>query len=60
MILTEEQEMIRATARDFSRAQLAPHAAEWERTATFPRQHLHNVGERGVPHLIIDSRQFPR
>jgi len=28
MILTEEQELIRATARDFSRSELAPHSAE--------------------------------
>jgi len=29
MILTEEQAMIRDTAREFARAHLAPHAAEW-------------------------------
>jgi len=53
MILTEEQEMIRATARDFSRAQLAPHAAEWERAATFPRQALREMGKLGFMGMTV-------
>ena len=53
MILTEEQEMIRATARDFSRAQLAPYAAEWERTATFPRQALREMGKLGFMGMTV-------
>jgi len=53
MILTEEQEMIRATARDFAKAQLAPHAAEWERTATFPRQALLEMGKLGFMGMTV-------
>jgi alkylation response protein AidB-like acyl-CoA dehydrogenase len=53
MILTEEQEMIRATARDFARAQLTPHAAEWERTATFPRQALREMGKLGFMGMTV-------
>jgi alkylation response protein AidB-like acyl-CoA dehydrogenase len=53
MILTEEQDMIRATARDFSRAQLAPNAAEWERTATFPRQALREMGKLGFMGMTV-------
>ena len=53
MILTEEQEMIRATARDFSKAHLAPHAAEWERTATFPRQALREMGRLGFMGMTV-------
>jgi alkylation response protein AidB-like acyl-CoA dehydrogenase len=53
MILTEEQEMIRATARDFSKAQLVPHAAEWERTATFPRQALREMGKLGFMGMTV-------
>ena len=37
MLLTPEQEQIRDTVRAFAREQLAPHAAEWDRAATFPR-----------------------
>lgn len=53
MILTEEQEMIRATARDFSKAHLAPHAAEWERTATFPREALREMGKLGFLGMTV-------
>jgi butyryl-CoA dehydrogenase len=53
MILTEEQEMIRATARDFSRAQLAPYAADWERNATFPRQALRDMGKLGFMGMTV-------
>jgi alkylation response protein AidB-like acyl-CoA dehydrogenase len=53
MILTEEQEMIRATARDFSRTHLAPHAAGWERTATFPRQALREMGRLGFMGMTV-------
>jgi alkylation response protein AidB-like acyl-CoA dehydrogenase len=53
MILTEEQEMIRATARDFAKAQLTPHAAEWERTATFPRQALREMGKLGFMGMTV-------
>src|SRR5579863_886903 len=53
MILTDEQEMIRATARDFAKAQLAPHAAEWERTATFPRQALREMGKLGFMGMTV-------
>lgn len=56
MILTEEQEMIRATARDFSMAQLAPNAAEWERTATFPRQALREMGKLGFMGMTIPPK----
>jgi butyryl-CoA dehydrogenase len=53
MILTEEQELIRATARDFSRSQLAPHSAEWERTATFPREALRQMGRLGFMGMTV-------
>ena len=29
-LLTDEQRMIRDTAREFARAELAPHAGQWE------------------------------
>jgi alkylation response protein AidB-like acyl-CoA dehydrogenase len=35
--LTPEQELIRSTARAFCDAEIAPHAAEWDRTETIDR-----------------------
>ena len=34
--LTDEQRMIRDTARDFARAELAPHAGRWEEEGWIP------------------------
>jgi alkylation response protein AidB-like acyl-CoA dehydrogenase len=53
MILTEEQEMIRDTAREFARRHLTPHSAEWERTATFPREALREMGKLGLLGMTV-------
>ncbi|MBK9522503.1 MAG: acyl-CoA dehydrogenase family protein [Rhodocyclaceae bacterium] len=53
MILTPEQEQIRDTLRTFAREQLAPHAAEWDKHATFPREALRQLGELGVCGMVV-------
>ena len=53
MLLTDEQRMIRDTARDFARGQLAPHSAEWERTSTFPRAALREMGKLGFLGMTV-------
>ncbi len=53
MILTEEHEMIRSTAREFARTKLAPHSAEWERTATFPREAFAEMGRLGFLGMTV-------
>lgn len=53
MRLSEEQTMIRDMARDFAREQLAPHAAEWSRDATFPGAALRQMGELGLMGMLI-------
>jgi len=47
MELTEEQVMIRDTARDFARERLAPTAGERDRNATFPSEQLKEMGALG-------------
>lgn len=47
MELTEEQVMIRDTARDFARERLAPKAGERDRNATFPSEQLKEMGALG-------------
>lgn len=56
MILTQEQEMIRDTLRQFARERLAPNAAEWERTRTFPREALRELAELGVMGMVVPER----
>ena len=60
MILTQEQEMIRDTLRQFAQERLAPNAADWERNHTFPREALAELGELGAvsyTHLDVYKRQ---
>jgi butyryl-CoA dehydrogenase len=53
MIFTEEQTMIRDMARAFAEEQLAPHAAEWDRTATFPHDAIRQMGELGLLGMVV-------
>src|SRR5262249_27831766 len=46
--LTAEQREIQSVARDFARAEIAPHAAEWDRAHGFPRELLAALGELGL------------
>ena len=47
--LTPEQREIQALARDFVRAEVEPHAAQWDRAHGFPRELLSQAGEVGLP-----------
>ena len=55
MILTPEQEMIRDTAREFAQRHLAPYAADWEQTATFPRDALREMGKLGFLGMTVPA-----
>ncbi|WP_421710146.1 acyl-CoA dehydrogenase family protein [Algihabitans sp.] len=46
-MLTEEQTLIRDTARQFARDVLAPNAAEWDREARFPQEAISQLAELG-------------
>ncbi|MGN8005218.1 acyl-CoA dehydrogenase family protein [Acidovorax sp. 22279] len=45
--LTEEQRAFAQTARDFARAEFAPHAAHWDEEGIFPREAIAKAGELG-------------
>lgn len=45
--LTEDQHAFADTARAFAQAELAPHAAEWDRGQVFPREAIAKAGELG-------------
>src|SRR5205814_2296440 len=55
MRLTEEQRLLRDTARDVAQNLLAPHAAEWDREARFPREALTELGKCWV---LNGTKQF--
>jgi len=53
MRLTEEQRLLRDTARDVARNLLAPHAAEWDREARFPKKALAELGKLGFMGMLV-------
>jgi hypothetical protein len=53
MHLTESQLLIRDTARQFAQEKLAPLAAEWDRTASFPKQAIAEMGTLGFMGMLV-------
>jgi len=53
MLLSEAQEQVRDTAREFSQRVLAPQSAEWDETATFPRTALRELGALGFMGMTV-------
>ena len=54
--LTSEQELIRATAREFAETQIKPIAAEIDRDARFPHETVKRMGELGLMGMVIPER----
>ena len=46
-VLGDEHRHIQETIRDFGEREIRPHAAEWDRTARFPRETVRRLGELG-------------
>src|SRR5260221_12797207 len=53
MRLTEEQLLLRDTARDVAQNLLAPHSAEWDREAYFPKEALAELGKLGFMGMLV-------
>ncbi len=53
MLLTEDQTMIRDTARQFAADRLAPNAAEWDRAGRFPADAVAEMGRLGLMGMVV-------
>jgi hypothetical protein len=53
MRLTDEQRLLRGTARAFAQNELAPHAVEWDREARFPKEALAELGTLGFLGMLV-------
>jgi len=51
--LTADQKEIQALAREVTRTEIEPHAAEWDRAHAFPRELLAKLGELGLMGVCI-------
>src|SRR5512134_1817035 len=52
--LSEEQELLRRTVREFAEAEIAPHVMEWDRDQHFPIELVPALGRLGLMGI-----QFP-
>ncbi len=53
--LTDEQREIRDLARRFADAEIAPHAKDWDRNHTFPKQTFQHLGELGLMGVCVPA-----
>src|SRR5207302_2853064 len=51
--LTQDQREIQALTREFARAEIEPHAAEWDRDHHFPRELFTKLAELGLMGVCI-------
>ncbi|MDH3682102.1 MAG: acyl-CoA dehydrogenase family protein [Acidimicrobiia bacterium] len=56
MQLTNDQQKIKAVARRFAEREIAPHAAEWDRTGDVPRDLYRRMADVGLMGMMIDRR----
>lgn len=53
MILSEEQQLIRDTARAFAQERLAPHAGRWDREHHYPADEIAEMGSLGFLGMTV-------
>ena len=51
--LNEEQQMVRASVREFAQNEIAPRAREYDEAEKFPREQLDGLAELGILGMII-------
>lgn len=56
MILTNEQEMIRDTAREFAKKEITPNVRKWESEHVVPVNVLSHLGELGLMGICVDEK----
>lgn len=55
--LSDDQRALQQAAADFSRVELAPHAAEWDATSHFPVDVIKRAGDAGFLGIYIDEER---
>src|ERR1700761_1144324 len=53
---SEEQQLIRDTARDFATEELKPHAAKWDRDGAIPDAVVAKMGELGLLGMMVPEQ----
>jgi alkylation response protein AidB-like acyl-CoA dehydrogenase len=50
--LSEEQQLLKKTVREFAESELAPHSREWDEKQEFPREVFGKLGELGLMGVV--------
>jgi hypothetical protein len=50
--LSEEQQLLKTTVREFAQAELGPHSREWDEQQEFPREVFTRLGELGLMGVV--------
>jgi alkylation response protein AidB-like acyl-CoA dehydrogenase len=53
--LTEEQEQLRRTVREFAESEVLPHVMEWDEASRFPSEIIPKLGKMGLLGIIFPS-----
>lgn len=51
--MPEELDMLRQAAADFAKAEIAPHAQEWDQAMAYPEELIRKLGEQGFMGILI-------
>ena len=54
--LSDDHELLRTTVREFAEQEIAPHAAEWDRSCHFPVDVVRAMGELGLFGIVFPER----
>jgi alkylation response protein AidB-like acyl-CoA dehydrogenase len=54
--LTEEQQQLRRSIREFAEGEIAPHAMEWDETSHFPQEIIPKLAEMGLLGVIFPEK----
>src|SRR5712691_1701380 len=50
--LSEEQQLLKKTVREFAEAEIGPHAREWDEKQEFPREVFAKLGDLGLMGVV--------
>ncbi|MGC1106827.1 MAG: acyl-CoA dehydrogenase [Candidatus Acidiferrales bacterium] len=54
--LTDEQQQLRRTVREFAEGEIAPHVMEWDEASQFPQEIIPQLGQMGLLGVIFPEK----
>ena len=54
--LTDEQQQLQRTVRDFAQSEIAPHVMEWDEASRFPAELIPKLADLGLLGIIFPEK----